>query len=490
MIYKLLVHSWLSFWRSKTLNRSLATTIFTWFMMGLLMLYALGLGVMLPKIISKISPDKDSISVLNGVLIFYWMFELLFRIIFQRNVTVNIQYYLTQRISGYFLAHYMLLKSWANLFLLITVLLFAPFAFGTIVGSYGLATGWLWLGFLFAVSLFLHHLVIALHQLTKGRSLLPLVLGVCILLAAYVNFAGYADFTFITKGLMAVVLVNPLIILVPILLSVALYFYDSRFIVGNLYLDSLPSSTKVATEGISRWVSYLSSYGTVGQLMALELRLIWRNRRSRPIIIMSMFMEVYILYALITMSDVSVVAMFLLFATGAVMANYGQLLFSWESSYFDFLMTRNFSVKTYLTSKFILFFSFNSISLIVVGLILVLIDISLLYEVAIWYLINCGVFIYLIIGGTMMAPKPLDVNGPVMFNYEGMGVFQFLLVIPFMAIPLVVNLSLDYYLGNNWRILVLVLSGLSGIVLYKAILTNLAKGFSKRKYKILDGFRE
>ena len=118
MICKLITHSWLAFWRSKTLSRSLATTIFTWFMMGLIMLYALGLGVMLPKIISNISPEKDSISILNGFLIFYWMSELLFRIIFQRNVTINIQYYLTQRISGYTLANFMLLKSWVNLFLL------------------------------------------------------------------------------------------------------------------------------------------------------------------------------------------------------------------------------------------------------------------------------------------------------------------------------------------------------------------------------------
>ena len=487
----LLAHSWLSFWRSKTLTRSLTTTIFTWFMMGLIMLYALGLGIMLPKVLTNISPDRNPIDLLNSLLFFYWMNELLFRLIFQRNVTLNIQYYLTQRISGYALAHFMLLKSWVNLFLLITLLLFAPFAFGKIVSTYGPTSGWIWFGFLFAISLFLHHFVVALHQLTKGRSLLPLVLGASILIMGYLNIAGYVNFTFLTDKLMTLVLANPLMILGPLLLSAILYFYVLRLIVGNLYLDHLPEKIKVASANLSRWVIYLNSHGTIGQLIALELRLIWRNKRPRSVMVMGVVMMVYFMFILMREDSPGFMkGVILLLATGIFMINYGQLLFSWESNHFDFTMTRNFKIKTYLSAKFFLFLGFNTFLIILIGIGLVFIDTALITDLFVWYLVNSGFYAFIFIWGATLGPKSLNANARAMFNYEGMNAFQFIVIIPYLLLPMGMVLLLNSSIGETWTSLLMASIGLLGLIFYKLIISSITEGFLKRKHKILHGFRD
>jgi len=490
MLFTLLNHGWLSFWRSKTLSRSLATTIFTWIMMGFLLLYVLGFGIMLEKIITKVATDKDPIEFLNGLLLFYWLGELLFRIIIQKNVAFKVQYYLTQRVPSNILSHFMLIKSWQNLFFLITVLLFAPFAFTNVAIAYGTASGLFWLLFLGAISFVLHHFVIAINQIAKGRILLPLIIGLFLIGLIYLQTTGLINLTFLTEQLMAYVFKVPLILLAPLVLGAALYFYDLKLIQGNLSLDSLPERITAAGDGISSWVAYLNSFGIIGQLMALELRLIWRSKRTRVIIISGLVLSLYFIYFLLKVENSPFVGVFMLIVTGGLMINYAQLLFSWESSYFDFLMTRNFSPKMYLTSKFVLLFCFNTLSMIIVSGIIVYINMTLLKDLLVWYLINCGVFIYIFIGGTMLGPKRLDVNARAMFNYEGMNVFNFLIAIPYVLFPGAISYLFKSFLGDNWRDLILFVVGLMGIVFYQRILGFLAEKFKKRKHKILYSFRE
>jgi len=459
-------------------------------MLGLLLFYVLRIGISLPKMLNNIFPGENTITVLNGLLIFYWMFELLFRLIFQRNVTLNIQYYLTLRIKSNNLANFMLLKSWVSLFLLITILLFAPFAFGKITSTYSLAAGWLWFGFVFAVSFLLHHFVVALHQLTRGKILLPLVLGSTILLAAHLNFIGYVNFTYLTNGLLVLIREQPLLILIPVLLSATLFLIDIGLVRGNLHLDHTPQKISLAVGGVSRWVAYLSAQGTVGQLIALELRLIWRNKRPRTMMLSGLLLIPYFFYFIPKLGDSTMSEVFLLLGTGLMMINYGQLLFSWESSYFDFLMTRNYSPRKYLMSKFVLLLGFNTFSLILLGIIISFIEISLLKGLIIFYLVNSGVFIYIFLWGTMLGPKKIDVGAGAMFNYEGMNAFQFLIMIPYILLPLGAMYLLESGIGENWGDIILISIGFSGVLFYGAILRYLAKGFTKRKYKILNGFRE
>jgi hypothetical protein len=490
MVKTLLQHSWLSFWRSKTLGRSLGTTIFTWVMIFVIMLYAVGLGLMLERIITKLAPDQEVITVLNGWLIFYWLFELIMRIVFQRNISLNIQYYLTQNLAKRSLAHYMLIKSLKNLFLLITIILFSPFAFTVIAPSFDLATAWLWLLSLLAMSFVLHYLTIVIQQYSKGGLLVPFLIAISLFGCIYLDQNGWVDLSSYSVIIMGKLMATPIALVAPVALIAFLYYFNLGLVVQNLSLESIPQRTKIASAGIRKWVAYLGSFGLVGQLIALELRLIWRNKRPRALMLSSVFMIAYFVFFLARLDQSTFISAFVLVTTGAFMINYGQLMFSWESGYFDFILTRNISAKVYLTSKLVLLLAFNTVSLLIMAIVLVFIDPSLLKDLVIWYLINSGLFTYIFIWGTMLGPKPVDVNARAMFNYEGLSAFQFLVVIPYFVAPIGTAYLLSKYFGDGVRDVLLVALGLGGIILYQIILRALSKRFINRKYKISNGFRE
>ena len=490
MVKDLLHHSWLSFWRSKTLGRSLGTTIFTWFMIFLIMLYMLGLGLALEKIILELAPEQDVLSTLNGWLVFYWLFELILRIVLQRNISLNIHYYLTQNLPKRSLAHFMIIKSLKNLFLLITILLFSPFAFTVVAHSYGLSMAWLWLTTLLVISIILHFLTILIQQYSKGGLLLPFMIALGLAGCLYLNHYGFVDFSMYSAKLMAGIIARPMLLLVVFVLIVFLYYINLGQVVRNLSLDSIPQQASQANLGIRKWVVYLNSYGQIGQLMALELRLILRNKRPRILMLSSVFMIAYFVLFLGRINQPLFTSAFLLVATGAFMVNYGQLIFSWESSYFDFILTRNISSRVYLTSKFAMLLAFNTLCLIIMAIVLLIINPSLLKDLLIWYLINSGLFTYVFIWGTMLGPKPVEVNARAMFNYEGMSAFQFLVIIPYFLFPIGSAYLLSEFVGDIGREFVLFGIGLTGFLLYQTILNMLAKRLTKRKYKISNGFRE
>ncbi len=488
LVITLLNHSRLSFWRSKTLDRSLATAIFTWLMIGMVLMYALALGFMLPKILANVAPDTNPVSLVNSLLFFYWLIEVILRLVWQRNVTLNAQYYLTQNIPRQALTHYMLLKRWGNLFLLLALLIFGPFAVRQVAPLYDAQTAWLWLGFILLTSFWLHHLVIALQQYSQGKMILPLLLGATLFGVIYLDAQGYFKLTAISEQAMTIVMGNPVLILPLAALVAASYYLDFWLVKNNLSLDSLPQDTAVAGAGISQWVTGLTGYGIIGQLVSLELRLIWRNRRARTMAYMSIFLSLYFLFFITRTTNVA--GVFLLFATGAFMINYGQLLFSWESRYFDFLLTRNFSMQTYLKAKLALLVGANTVLLLFNGLILAIIRPSLLPDMASWYLLNSGFFVYLHIAFTMLSAKRIDANARAMFNYEGMNAGQFLIFIPYFLVVGGIFSLVAWLSEETWRWLVVAAPGLLGLLFYRSITGWLAHQFSKRKYKISDGFRE
>jgi len=491
MIFTLLSHSWLSFWRSKSLARSLGTAIFTWLMVAIMVLYALGLGYMLEELLVKLAPEKDSIKLLNGLLLFYWMFELVSRIIIQKNVTLNVQHYLTQRISSQSLAHFMLLKSWINLFLLITVLLFSRFAFHKIALIYGVQQGWVWLLFLLGVSFCLHHLVILIHQISKGRIWLPLGLSIITVATIYASFLGHIDILFITEGVMGDVLVNPFLLLTPYLISLGLYFVTHFFIKKNLLLDNLTQNVSIGNVGVPSWVQYLNTKGVVGQLFALEVRLIWRNKRARTTLIMGVFFLFYVVIAFQRNGIGEKLPEFLaMLSTGAFMINYAQLIFSWESFYIDMIMANDISIKKYMKSKIFLLFILNSISLLSSVIILIFINPKIISTFLLWYLVNTGLFIYLFIWLAILGAKRIDSNASAFFNYEGINISQFLIIIPYVALPVVARFVIDKYLGVGMGTYILAGLGVIGILLFKPIVDLLAKSFLKRKHKILVRLRD
>src|SRR5690606_6779802 len=75
------------------------------------------------------------------------------------------------------------------------------------------------------------------------------------------------------------------------MLAAGMYIINHNFLKKNLYLDELSTSVESYKSGTE--IPFLDRFGIVGDLAANELKLIFRNKRSRSVLMMSLFFMLY-----------------------------------------------------------------------------------------------------------------------------------------------------------------------------------------------------
>jgi len=106
------------------------------------------------------------------------------------------------------------------------------------------------------------------------------------------------------------------------------------------------------------------------------------------------------------------------------------------------------------------------------------------------FLFNVGVMVHVIIYFALWKPKPMDLNKGAMFNYEGVGAAQFLIIIPLMGGPYLIYLPFSLLISDYAGLLALGISGLIGLIAFKPLSQlNINRVLSNR-YEISSSFRQ
>ena len=143
--------------------------------------------------------------------------------------------------------------------------------------------------------------------------------------------------------------------LIPITILIACYSFNFKLLYKKLYLDS--SLKTKATEVNAADLSWTNRFGDVAPFMQLDLKLIWRNKRTKST---AMLMIIGLLYGLFfypqeVYKDVVFLYAFIgIFSTGFFLINFGQFIPAWDSGYYKLLMSQNIKYEQYLRSKFML----------------------------------------------------------------------------------------------------------------------------------------
>jgi hypothetical protein len=93
MLAVFLDHQWKAFWRSRNKGSSIAANIFIGLAVLYLLVLAIGIGVSMEMIIEKVFPDKDTISVFNGFILYYFAVDFVMRMQLQELPTLSIAPY-------------------------------------------------------------------------------------------------------------------------------------------------------------------------------------------------------------------------------------------------------------------------------------------------------------------------------------------------------------------------------------------------------------
>jgi len=172
---------------------------------------------------------------------------------------------------------------------------------------------------------------------------------------------------------------------------------------------------------------------------------------------------------------------------GMAMMMYGQLIFSWESNYFDLLSTVHLNLNSYFRAKYLLMVT-SAIILFIVTLPFVIFYPEILFINSALLIYNVGVNAYLLLFLALLNRKRIDLNAGI-FSTQGKGTVQFLTIVPFIFVPLLIYTTFALFDLGNTGYIVLALLGISGIGAHHFIFKLLVHVYKLQRYKILIGFR-
>jgi hypothetical protein len=425
------------------------------------------------------------------LLLYYFVVEFVLRYFMQNLPVFDIQPYLHHPIRRSHLAHFLLAKSVVHFLNSVVFLLFTPFAIRVVATRYGLAFATNWLLSIWLFSLIIHFLVVLFKK--KLDDSIWGLLG----LVTMFSFLGAADYfhwfklSEVSMRLFSVSTTSYSLTVIGLLLLVMCYWLNFRFFLSSMYPEELSAQKKMSGRP-NAGLSFLQNFGVVGELINLEVKLILRNKRPRTLLFLSIFLLLYglIFYGEPTEKKMPGFLLFIgVFVTGAFSINYGQFLFSWQGSHFDFTNTRPFSLRQYLESKYwllsaVIFICFLlTIPYVYFGWKIVLINAAMM-------LFNMGVNVYIIMNMGMWDPQKINLSKGSAFNWEGVGAAQWLMALPLLVSPYVIYLPFSWWGYPELGIIALGSIGVVGIILHPYLLTLTAKRLMDKKYSIAAGFRK
>ncbi|MGV8136106.1 MAG: DUF5687 family protein [Mangrovibacterium sp.] len=481
--------AWRETVRSAYWGKSLATSIG----LGLLALYILAnflfLGIFIPKILVEGFPDADPISKFNSLALAYLGIDLVIRQLIQKLPTVSFKPLLLLNIRRKTIANYLMVRSLLSLFNLLPFFLFVPTFFKLVIPAYGALAALAWFLAMTLLVLSNHFLGIYLKwRFNEAEYGFLALLAVLSGLFA-INHYGIVDLSEGMGKLLDLVLANPVLFIALIVLPVAFYFLNIRFLFSRMFINTLVSDKK---EEKIRDYSWLDRLGETGRFIALELKLIWRNKRPRSVAMMTVLM---LSYGLLVYKDqhgqpppefIFILGGFIL--VGMFSVSYGQFFPAWHSNYFSMLMCQRLTMKQFLRSFYMLVFVVSVICYFLT-LPYALIYPKVIYTHLAVLLYNLGVNIPVIFFIGLYSKKRLDLNQSSIMNYQGFGASQWLAGLPMLISPIGIFYLLKMLFGTIGSYIGIGVIGLTGILLNSVIINFFSKQYRKQKHQLIKNYK-
>ncbi|MEM5565607.1 DUF5687 family protein [Psychroserpens sp. AS72] len=477
---------WKQFFRSANFGKSIAIKIF----MGFMALYMIGaflfIGVFLYKILKKLVPDLDPIEVINNYLIYWILIELVIRYFMQKLPVLNIKPLLTLAISRHKITNYVLTKSALSFFNVMSLFWIIPFCITLLIKGYPVINVLPWFVSLVCIVLIINFLNFLIN---KKNVYFYSILGVLIL-AIGLEYYNIFEISAVCGKAFNVLYNNPILTIVPIIILALVYYLNYKNLRGLLFLDaSLKQKTEEAKTQDLTWTN---RFGDIAPFLQLDLKLIWRNKRPRMTVFLSILFLLYGLYFYTNdkMLEMPVILVFAgIFITGMFLSNFGQFIPSWDSSYYSMMMSQNIPLRKYLDSKAGLI-TFSVVVLFLLSIPYVYFGWEVLVINFACALYNIGINMPMVLLISSMNKKRIDLEKSPMMNTQGMSAAQWIIIFPFLGLPVVIYLI--PYLLSNAIIASIVLGsvGVIGILFRNLILNKITEIYRSKKYAMVAGFKE
>jgi hypothetical protein len=490
MISTFFSHELKAFWRSKNTGKNIAVRIFMAILILYMLLNMLFVGFFMDKFLGKAFPHDSLIFSFCGIVLIYFLAELFSRLQLQELPTLRVQPYLQLPVKRNTIVGYLALTAMMSVFNLWPIIIFFPFIFKVILHDAGGFAALAFMVSILGLSIFNNYLALYIKRKANLNGWIFLIA------AAVLTLIGLSDFMWhlfsirnISYLFFGHLITHPVLALVPVLLGAGMFYLNFIYLKQNLYLEEL--SAKKEKYKSSTEYPILSYFGATGDLVANEIKLILRNKRPRSALTMSLLFLFYglIFYTQKGLRASDVPCVFVgMFMTGIFAINYGQFMYSWQASHFDGLMVSKVSFTNFLKGKYLLFTATCTIAFLLTipyvyfGWRVLLIH----FIMCLW---NLGITVNIVLYFANRNAKRIDLSKGASFNWEGVGATQFLLSFLLMLPPFIIYLPFKYWGHPDIGLAIMVVLGIAGILTRDLFIKFLEADFYKRKFTILEGFR-
>ncbi|NVK52046.1 MAG: hypothetical protein HWD85_03855 [Flavobacteriaceae bacterium] len=486
MFRQFLKLEWKQYFRSSYWQKGLALKIIMGFFALYMMASFLVLGIGSFFIIKKLMPDADPLQVVNSYLLFAITADLIFRYMMQKLPIMNIKPLLILPIKKSKQIHYVLTKSVFSPFNFFSLFFYIPFAIVLMNQGYDILGAFGWLICMLLIIQCANFLNFIINKSNTAFWTLATILAASSTLQYFEVFDSKA----LSQSVFDTVYANPIFAVIPTVLLIVFYMINYKMLSNQLYLDDAVK-VKVKTANTAD-LSWANRFGEMAPFIKNEIRLIWRNKRTKTVFLMSFL---FVLYGLIfftqkTYQDMPGILIFAsLFVTGGFVLNYGQFIPAWESAYYKMLMSQNISYRKYLESKWFLM-SIMTTALFVLATPYIYFGLDIYLMIVVGAIFNVGFNTLVLLYAGSFNRKQIDLNASGFGNTQGASAKQFIIILPVMGFPVAVFYAFSLPLGFNAGLIAIAAIGVLGLVTKNYFMNIIAKKYIKDKYAAIHAFNQ
>jgi len=490
MLLTFLSHQWTGFWRSKSKTGTIAAQL----IMGFLVLYLIGVAILvgssMQDLIEYKFPDKDIMIVFNGVILYYYVVEFLIRMQIQELPTLAIVPYLHLNIPKQKLVNFLNITALFSPFNLLPAFIFFPFIIMNINLDYGLFACIMYMLTILSLTVFTNYAALYFKRVSTGNMKIVIVGALALFVIAGLEYFKIFSISSISNIVFHTIAGYPLTGIVFIALAVAMFMVNARYLKNNLYMEELKAGVEKKS---STDYPFLDRFGAAGTLVALEIKLILRNKRPRATVSKGLIFLFYgfLFYKndVLEKDEFGRILFAALFMTGNMILLYGQFMFGWQGAEFDGLLANKTDIRTFFKAK-LLMLTLSATLLTLITSLYGLMSWKLLLVHLSAYLYNTGIAAVIVLYFATRNYKYIDLKKGSNFNWQGVGASSMLMSLPVLLIPYLIYFPVSALSNPYWGLAAIAILGISGLLTRNYWLDTLVSAFNKRKYKIAAGFRE
>lgn len=477
---------WKSFLRSASFGTNLAMKI----IMGLVAVYFLACFAIMGTAAFFILKDMgfEPLQTVNKFMIYYFAVDLMIRYFLQKMPVMNIRPLLTLAIKKGTIVHFSLGKTALSFFNWTHALFFIPFTVVLLAKGYGYQAI-LWNIAMFALVYFNNFINILINNKDAVfYSVLAVFAGLG--LTQYYNIF---DITAYTQPFFQGMYDTNYLFLIPVILLVSAYYFSFQYFKSNLNLDEgLAKKSEVAQTENYTW---LEQFGTLGTFLKNDIRLLRRNKRSKTTLIMSVM---FIFYGLLFFTgsieayDNPAMKVFAaIFVSGGFLFTFGQFIPSWDSAYYQLLMSQNIPYKEYIKSKWWLMVIGTVISTLLASFYIYF-GVHTYLIVVVAAIFNIGVNSHLVMLGGAFVKTPIDLttSKQAFGDKQAFNVKTMLIAIPKLVLPMILYAAGYYLFSPNVGLLFVALAGVIGFMFRNYMFTKIEKIYKSEKYATIAAYKQ